>query len=283
MSDDFFSGVEQVDVVMGDAQAKLPLFYRKARALSAVFPAKLWQVRKAIPDRRFVPAQIAPGVAAIQLAAFEYYDVDIPPYNEFAMCIPLNSAQFLQIPGYNLLRQMVRMEYDTYFHHLPVTTEVALRGGVDYYGFPKFLASIDFSDTEEWVNCELKEGEELICALRGRKIQTPSNGILKFFCHLYQDRQPQTAEAKINARRYTLRFNPAHAELTLGPSHPIARELSQLLISTKPLMYLYMPDFQLILYGPENLSFPLLKSSLQAIDISPEGVKGEKELAKARK
>jgi hypothetical protein len=283
MSGDFFSGVEQVDVSMGDVKAKLPLFYRKARAFSAVFPAKLWKVRKAVPDRRFVPAQIAPGVAAIQLGAFEYYDVDIPPYNEFAMCIPLNSAHFLQIPGYNLLRQMIRMEYDTYFHHLPVTTEVALRGGVDYYGFPKFLASIDFSDTEEWVDCELKEGEELICGFRGRKVNTPRSGIIKFFCHLYQDRLPQTAEGKMNAQSYALSFNPSHAELFLGSSHPIARELSELLISTKPLMYLYVPDLQLILYGPENLSFPLLRASLKAMGISPEGLKGEKELASARK
>jgi len=283
MSDDFFSGVEQVDFDMGDFKAKLPLFYRKARAFSVVFPAKLWQVRKAIPDRRFVPAQVAPGVAAIQLAAFEYYDLDAPPYNEFAMCIPLNSAQFLQIPGYNLLRQMVRMEYDIYFLHLPVTTEVALRGGVDYYGFPKFLASIDFSDTEEWVDCALKEGDELICGFRGRKIQTPRSGIIKFFCHLYQDRQPQTAEGKMNAQRYALSFNPSHAGLSLGSSHPIARELSQLLISTQPIMYFYIPEFQLILYGPENLSFPLLKSSLKAMGMSPEEVKGEKELAPARK
>jgi len=48
-------------------------------------------------------------------------------------------------------------------------------------------------------------------------------------------------------------------------------------------MYLYMPDFQLILYGPESLPSPLLKSSLQAMGIAPEGVKGEKELAPARK
>lgn len=263
MDDDFFSEVEQVDVFMGGFKTKLPLFYRKARGFNAVFPANLWRVREALPDRRFEPAQILPGVAAIQLAAFEYYDQDVPPYNEFAMCIPLNSQQFLKIPGYNLLRQMLRMEYDVYFHHLPVTTEIAVQGGIDYYGFPKFLASIDFTDSQEWVGCELKEDGELICDLRARKIPTRPGRMMKFFCHLYQDKQPQVAEGKMNTLRLAMSFNPSNAELSLGSSHPIAVELSELLLSTKPLMSMYVPDFQCILYGPENLSLPLLKYCLE--------------------
>jgi hypothetical protein len=282
MDGDFFTGIEQVDTTMGDFQAKLPLFYRKARAFSAVFPAPLWRIRQALPDRRFVPAQVAPGIAAVQMAAFEYYDVDIPPYNEFAMCIPLCSPQFLPLPGYNMLRQMLRMEYDVYFHHLPVTTEIAMRGGIDYYGFPKFLASIDFSDTQEWVECQLKEEGETICTLRGRKIDATRNRTIKFFCHLYQDRQPQTAEGKMNAQRYALNFKSSNAELSLGTSHPIAVELSKLLISTRPLMYMYIPEFQLILYGPENLPLPLLKLCLETMGMSPEKAR-EKELAKSVK
>jgi hypothetical protein len=39
MEDDFFAGIEQIDITMGEAKGKLPLFYRKARAFSAVFPA----------------------------------------------------------------------------------------------------------------------------------------------------------------------------------------------------------------------------------------------------
>lgn len=280
MDGDFFAGIEQVDLSIGGFQGKLPLFYRKARCFSAVFPAPLWRIRQALPDRRFVPAQVAPGVAAVQLSAFEYCDLDIPPYNEFAMCIPLVSPHFLPLPGYNMLRQMLRKEYDVYFLHLPVTTEVAMRGGIDYYGFPKFLASIDFDDSREWVECGVKEGEEPICTLRGRKIEATRSGTMKFFCHLYQHRQPQTAEGKMNIQRYAMSFKPADAELSLGSSHPIAAELSRLLISTRPLMYMYIPDFQLILYGPGNLSLQLLKFCLETMGMSPEGVR-EKDFAKS--
>lgn len=137
---------------------------------------------------------------------------DMPPYNEFAVCIPLNSSCFLQVLGYNLLRQMLRMEYDMYFHHLPVTTEVARGGGIDFYGIPKFLASIDFTDTDESVACDLEEGGELICSFRGRKTTSQRSGIMKFFMHHYQYRQPQKNEIKMNALSYAMSFNPSDVE-----------------------------------------------------------------------
>jgi hypothetical protein len=128
MKDEFFDGVEQADFYYGDYKSKTPLFYPRARGFTAVFPANLLRVREIMPDRRFEPAQILPGVAAVQISAFQYYEASIPPYNEFAVCIPLNSQQFLKIPGYNMLRQMLRMEFDLYFHHIMVTDEIALTG-----------------------------------------------------------------------------------------------------------------------------------------------------------
>jgi Acetoacetate decarboxylase (ADC) len=283
MADEFFSDVEQVDVNIGDQKGLLPAFYRKARCFSAVFPANLWSIRQALPDRRFVPAQVLPGVAAIQLSAFEYYDTDLGPYNEFAICIPINSPYFPQIPGYNLLRQMLRMEYHVYFHHLPVTTEAALRGGIDFYGFPKFLASIDFSDTDEWVSCELKEGTRSICNFRGRKIPTGRTGVIKFFCNLYQWRQPQHVEGKMNAIEYAMSFKPANAELDLGSDHRLAVELANLLITTKPMLYFYIPSVQMILYGPEYMPLPLLKFSLETMSAAPDRLKEKELLAKRGK
>lgn len=259
MNDDFFAGVEQVDFYYGDYKSKTPLFYPRARGFTAVFPAKLWEVRKLLPDRRFEPAQLFPGITAVQLAAFEYYEASIPPYNEFAVCVPLNAPQFMKVPGYNLLRQMLRMEYDLYFHHIAVTDEIALTGRE--YGYPKVLGSVDFTDTEQWIDCEVAEGGQNICTLRGRKIPAPHSKPLKFFCHMYHDRQPHFAEGKLNGRHFGMSFNPSGAELSLG-SHPLARQLQKLILSPRPLMSMYVPDFQMILYGNEHLSIPLLRHVL---------------------
>lgn len=256
--DPFFSGIDQVDVWAGGRKCKLPIFYRDARAFVAVFPASVMALRSLLPDVRFRPAQIVPGIGAVSLACFEYHDTDVGAYNEFAIAVLLNNPDIHQLPGYNLLRQLLQFQFHPYIHHLPVTTEAALRWGIDFSGFPKFIASIDFEDTPEWLQCEVKEDSELICRLRGKKIGAPMRRVLKFFIRLYQYQQPQYTEFKMNARQLGLSLNPAHVTLELGQSHALARELSRTILMNRCLMYFTIPSAQFILYGPENMSLPLI-------------------------
>jgi len=258
MHHDFFEGVEQVEATLIGKEVKLPIFYRSARSMTAVFPATIPALKRLIPDPRYSPAQVVPGVGALHLTAFEYYDTDIEPYNEFAIGVLLNDPYLMAVPGYNLLRQLIRLNFYTYIHHLPVTTELALRGGIDVYNYPKFLAGIDYTDTESELVCELSEGGERILTLRGQKVSATRSGIMKFFCHLYQFKQLQGAEFKVNAIRYALLPAPGKVRLELGDSHPVAQELRRTLLSTQPLVYIYMPEIQCILYGPDRLSLPLL-------------------------
>jgi hypothetical protein len=144
-----------------------------------------------------------------------------------------------------------------------VTTDAALRWGIDFSGFPKFLASIDFTDSDDWLSCELKEGDELICRLKGRKIATPMTKLMKFLIRLYQFKQPQFTEFKMNARRLGISLKPKDIELEIGGVHPVARELSQILLVKRPVTYFFLPSVQFILYGPENLSFPLVNYLFQ--------------------
>ena len=261
--DDFFAGIEQVDVWAAGKKVKLPIFYRDARAYIAIFPASIFALKKLLPDPRFVPAQVFPGIGAVGLACFEYYDTDVGPYNEFAFTIMLNNPNFLQIPGYNLTRQLIQFNFYPYIYHLPVTTEEALRWGIDFSGFPKTLCSIDFEDTPELVSCELKEKEELICRLSGRKIDTPFSRQMKQLIHLYQYRQPQHSEFQLNARQMGISLNPGNVELEIGHSHLIAQELRRTLLMNRSLMYFYLPSVQFILYGPENISLPLMNFLMQ--------------------
>jgi hypothetical protein len=260
---DIFSGINQVDVWAAGQKVKLPIFYRNARAHLAIFPAKLFAIKRLLPDPRFVPAQIVPGIGAIALANFEYYDTDVGPYNEFAFNILLNNPQIIPIPGYNLMRQLMQFNFYPFIRHLPVTTEAALRWGIDFSGFPKFLASIDFEDDHDWTRCTLAEQGELICRLSGRKIASKFSRRMKFLIRLYQDHQPQTTEFKVNARRFGFSLNPGDVALELGNNHPMALEIAQCLLSRHALMSFSMPSVQFVLYGPEKFSLPLLNFLIQ--------------------
>jgi hypothetical protein len=265
---DFFDGVEQVEASIAGEQARMPVFYRDARSFTVVLPANLMALRRIMPDRRFVPAQMLPGVGAVHLSAFEYFDTDIHPYKEFAIGVLLNSGQFLQVPCYNILRQLMQNSFSTYIHHLPVTTEIALRGGVDLYNYPKFMASIDFEDGQEWVSCEVSVEGDLILRLKGRKVPANMSAVQKYFCNLYQSGQPQGAEFRINARKMGMAPGFGNAELVIGQSHPVARELNSLLLAPRPLLYIYQPSIQAILYGPEHLSLTYISMFLERYGVS---------------
>jgi hypothetical protein len=231
---------------------------------SLVLPANLRKLKRLLPDWRFVPAQAAPGVGSVVLIALEYYDTDINPYNEFLIGIVLNSPYFAPIPGYNLLRQYLARFFNVYVYHLPVTTEIALRGGIDFYNFPKFIADIDFSDTEKQITCDLSRDGERILTMSGEKVPTGYLGEMKFMANLYQYRQPQAAEFKMNVIDGAINWMPADASWSFNTSNEIGRELADVVIGSRASLYLYMSKMQGILYGPENYSMPLLGRAMKA-------------------
>lgn len=264
MHHDFFNGIEQVKIKVDGGTALFPIFYRDARMFALVLPANLRKLKRLLPDWRFVPAQAAPGVGSVVLIALEYYDTDINPYNEFLMGIVLNSPYFAPIPGYNLLRQYLSRFFNVFVYHLPVTTEIALRAGIDFYNFPKFIADIDFSDTEKRITCGLSRDGEKILTMSGEKVPTGYLGEMKFMANLYQYRQPQTAEFKLNIVEGAINWMPADASWTFNTSNDIGREFSDIVIGNRASLYLYMSKMQGILYGPENYSMPLLDRAMKA-------------------
>lgn len=271
MATDFFAGIEQQTAELAGTRAKTPVFYRSGRMFSLVFPAKLAELRRLLPDRRFRPATLVPGVGAVHVTAWEYYDCDIGPYNELAVGALLQSDEFAKLPGYNMTRQLLAGCMHTYILRLPVTTELALRAGIDLYNYPKLLTDIDFDDEDGLMGCRVAQDGAPIMRVRAEKLSTKPAGTMQYFCHLYQDRQPQSAEFKINAEAYGVSLRTGRASLELGTAHPLALELRRLLWSTRPLLSMYMPKLQGILYGPEHLSLALIARFLASALQVPMG------------
>jgi Acetoacetate decarboxylase (ADC) len=256
----FFDGVTQSDVTIAGQPAKVPIFYYDGTATSAVFAARLKALRALMPDPRFCPARLAPGLGALAITCFEYRDTDIGPYNELAISVVLNEPWFRpNLPGMAILSSLRRGQMHAWVHHLPVTTEIARAGGVDFYNYPKFVGGIDFEERGGQRICRLSEGAEHILTLSGKLLHTPRSEQFQLFSHLWMDRQPQSSEFKINANAMGVTLSPSAATLQLGERHPIAQELDRLIAWRKPIQYQYMARFEGILYGPEHLSLALLR------------------------
>lgn len=250
--------------------ARVPIFYYDGTATQAVFAARLGALRRLMPDPRFCPARLAPGLGAVAVTCFEYRDTDIGPYNELAISIVLNEPWFLpNLPGLALVSGLRRRQLHAWVHHLPVTTEIARAGGVDFYNYPKFIAGIDFQESGQRRACRLSDGAEHILTLSGERIATPRSEQLQLFSHLWMDRQPQCSEFKINAVEMGVSVRQGVASLALGERHPIARELAEVIAWSRPIQYQYMARFEGILYGPEHLSLALLAQATAGAAAQP--------------
>lgn len=264
----FFDGIRQIDMEIGGRPSRIPVFYYDATMLTAAFPARLDALRLLLPDPRFVPARLAPGLGLVVVSALEYRDTDIGPYNELAIAIVLNEPRLrLNLPGRALWDAVFRPEEKhAFIVHLPVTTEIALRGGVDFYNFPKFLAGIEFAQERDARTCRLTEGREHVLTLSADPIATPRSTRSDLFSHLYMDGQPQRAQFKMHERRTGTCRRRGAAEVVLGDRHPIARELAGVLVSRKSVQYQLTTRMEGVLFGPDHLTIPLIRRSLRAVD-----------------
>lgn len=270
MTGDFFSGIEQVELTAGDYRVRMPLFYRDLRGIAAVFPASWLRLRAVLPDRRLTPAQLTPGLGAVQIGIFEYRESDIGPYNELFISPVINSPGYAPVPGYNVVRQLLGLEFYSYAHRVFVSSDTGFAKTRDLLGCDTRTASFEVTEGYEWLTYEVKHEGKLVLRLSGRKVSALDEGIMKNFVSTYPQRQIQRAEVKMNLERYALTFNPRHAELALGDS-PLADEVNDLLLTRYPAMYFNTPKAQMILYGPDSLNTTLTRNLVETRERIPVG------------
>jgi len=250
---DFFKGVIQWEIMMKDLslEGKLPVFYYDNTAMTAIYTASTTLIRRLLPRTDMHPVEVIKGRALAAFTAFEYRASDIDPYNEFSISFPITFGK-KGIPGLTVLGMMARRYFTAYVWQLPVTTERARKGGVEMYGYPKFLADIVFSHEGNMLVCTISEGGRNILTLKGKKLKTSPEKVNRFKTFSVKDDVPLAANVYMNPREFGKSISRNAAQLTLG-NHDISGQLRELDLSEKPLFFQYMPLMEAILYGPRNL------------------------------
>jgi hypothetical protein len=250
---EFFKGVIQWDWMTKDLslEGKLPVFYYDNTAMTAIYTASTALIRRLLPRTDMHPVEVIKGRALAAFTAFEYRATDIDPYNEFSISFPITFGK-KGIPGLTVLGMMARRYFTAYVWQLPVTTERARKGGVEMYGYPKFLADIVFSHEGNMLVCTLSEGDRNILTLKGKKLRTSPEKVNRFKTFSVKDGVPLAANVYMNPQEFGKSISRKAAQLTLG-NHDISGQLRELDLSESPLFFQYMPLMEAILYGPRNL------------------------------
>jgi hypothetical protein len=234
----FFEGVKFEECEYSGRRVKFPFCFIDLSRMSASFSAPANKLKGALPTERLKPVEIKPGIAMVSFAGIEYREIDrLKPYNEFGVSMPVHykrDENSQALPG-------------LYVFYLPVTTEEARWGGVEFYGFPKFIAEISFEEAGEMRRCLLRaEGEDII-TLEVKRLDTSL--VYKDF-YVYTVKEGQLLRTRVQTKGQSGTSSlPGDASYKLG-NHHIAEGLQRLEIGGKAMQCSYSPKMQTILHKP---------------------------------
>lgn len=240
---EFFEQIAHVDIPWGDRTICCPVFYYDVTTLSAQFLASIERVREALPSPRMYPLRVTPWHCVVSISAFEYRDTDLGPYNEVLIGIPFVLDE--PSPLFTGVLRRAPAVPQLYIRHLPVTTEMARDAGVEFAGFPKFIAEIEFERGDERVACHVREDGRHILSLSIRKGVPRSTPRWRMHPIAVREGRILRCEFIVSERRSVEGRDVAGARVELG-DHPITRELREWKLG-RMLAYQHAPRHQAIL------------------------------------
>jgi hypothetical protein len=241
--DDFFSEIHHQPVLWNQYDLHVPVFYQDFRFMTVNLPIPIDYIYALLPSKRLKPYRITPRQSVISITAYEYKESDIGPYNEVGISIPVTIDE--QTPLFTgSLRKSPKVPL-SYIHHLPVTTEIARAVGAEIAGYPKFIADIEFIEENNWLICELKENNQIILTMKGRKL--PTQWVPRFRVNPITYRQGYLlrSELVISEREMGNSKNGENVQIEFG-NHQIGEDLRALNLGG-PVGYGYCPQAQAIL------------------------------------
>lgn len=254
MEERFFEGIEQREMEITGGTCGVPILYRDVFAISGVFVAPTLALEKHLPTAKLVPVELLPGKSLLGFLAADYRDTSIGPYREFIIMIPARYRPRINPPLVPALRMSLSLSFEVFIWQLPLTSEEGLHAGIDVWGFPKFIADIDFSEDEGSVSCSLSEEGEHILTLQVKKNAAKMKTYFDYNTFSVKDRSLLRTHVSGISSSLGRSFRPGAAALSLG-DHPLSRQIREV-APGKSIQTLYVPSGQLILPEAEE-SLPL--------------------------
>jgi hypothetical protein len=262
----FFADVVQQKISIRGQPAFAPLFFQEASLFAVVFFADLDAARAMVPTKRHHVLSPLPGKALVAFHCFNYVRSQIGSYAE--VCVSLAVSIDAPVLGHSLalVQSILTETYHGHVLQLPVTSELALQGGIDYFNAPKTMARISYTAEEDsrYRRCQVCEPESgrLLFSLRvpalsgGRRLALPARAtnhprVMTLYTYPLIDQTITRAKAQINLRAAESRFFERRIALTLGDA-PLMEPLHQLKLG-RVAQFVDVPRCEMILYLPEPM------------------------------
>ncbi len=204
------------------------------------YTVSLSKAKTMLPSKRLEPIEVKPGLGMLSIIAFEYRAIEgLKPYNEFGTFIPVNYRKEDGSLG----------DAGSYCLHLRVTTERARYGGVAIYGFPKFVADIEFVYGKDATTCVVWHDGKTIAELSVKNVE-PKRVTRRSISYTYKDGSVLKTSVDAEGLVGTSQVKDG-AKFKLG-THRIADELRGLNLGPEAVEYQYIPQMYSLLHKPSE-------------------------------
>jgi hypothetical protein len=159
-SDAFFQQFElrhrETPLQLNDEVSKnylFPTFYADTSCAIAIFHCDYQAARAMMPVPSVEPIKMLRGRSLVIFSCYEYRDVmNVAPYNEIAMTIPVITDGGTNIPVLSMLRGDKQKEFGYYVFGMPVTSLENRIRGRKIWGLPKDVERIDITTNDQYSN-----------------------------------------------------------------------------------------------------------------------------------
>jgi len=141
---------------------RFPTFYGNASCSIAIFHCDYKAAKAMMPDPTMEPVKMTKGRALVIFSCYEYRNVmNVAPYNEIAMTIPVMTDGGMNIPVLSMLLGDKLKKFGYYVFGMPVTSLENRIRGRKIWGLPKNVERIDISHENNVVTTKASvDGEE---------------------------------------------------------------------------------------------------------------------------
>lgn len=130
---------------------RFPTFYADASCAMAIFHCDYDAAKAMMPDTSMEPVKMTKGRALVIFSCYEYRNVmNVAPYNEIAMTIPVVADGGLNLPVMTMLLGDKLKSFGYYVFHMPVTSLENRIRGRQIWGLPKDVERIEIKQDQQF-------------------------------------------------------------------------------------------------------------------------------------
>ena len=252
MASEFLNNVIRWKVERKGSERFLPYLYYNIAWIAGIYTASTVKIRQLLPVSKFEPIELYPGRCLVAIAFFDYKELDHEPYRETSISFLVRYRK-RTVPVIDVLSMVRSKVFPSYIWKLPVTSEYHCSGGVELYGYPKFMADIDFNMNETLVECTLSASDQMIVKLTGNVLPVSVGHQMRFLTYTGEEGTLIMANAIVNPLQYAESRRKRDLSLKIGSEHEICETLRFIKISLHPLLYQFCPRGESILFPGRNI------------------------------